>query len=247
MRPALEKKVSERPVPTSKVGPNLRKAFDRLEGEHLHITRETRDSIIAHRAKTVKGVPDQGAIVPFGQWLADPKAVDADGNPLYKRQLSEMVGHLEKAPAGEFKHKADIREANVQHLKALQGKTLDKPYEAALKVAKDKANLEPELVKHGIYAPETIKIAKAIPAFRFHFRDQDPFVEPTIKPGESPFKLGGPNGKPVPVDEVYRQLKQTHGIDEKQLSFTTTKPFENGNAAYRSGASPAGRRCPKAS
>jgi hypothetical protein len=245
VRPALEKKVSATEIPTGRVSPALRKSFDRFEGEHLRVTRATRDSILNHRAKAVKGVPDQGAITPFGQWLANPKALDDVGKPLYKKQLGEMVEHLEKAPPGEFKQEAQVREANVKHLKALQGKSLDKPYAAALQVAKDKAALEPELIKHGVYAPETIKIAKAIPAFRFHFRDQNPFVEPTVTPGESPFKLGGPDGKSIPVDEVYRQLRQTHGIDPKQLSFVSTRPFENGNAAFRSGRVPGGAKLAK--
>jgi hypothetical protein len=247
VRPALEKKITERPIPTSRVGPQLRKSFDRFEGEHLRITRATRDSIATHRTQAVKGVPNKGAIVPFGQWLADPKALDEAGKPLAQKQLGEMAKHLEKAPAGEFKHEADIREANLKHVKALQGQAgnLSKAYEAAKQVAKDKAALEPELVKHGVYTPETIKIAKAVLAFRFHFRDQNPFVEPTVKPGESPFKLGGPEGRPISVDEVYKRLEQEHGIKPDQLSFTTTRPFENGNAAFRSGRQPGGAKVAK--
>lgn len=245
VRPALEKKITPKPIPTGRVGPNLRKAYDRFEGEHLRITRATRDSIINHRQKAIKGVPDQGAVVPFGQWLAHPKALDEAGKPLYQKHLTEMAQHLEQVPPGEFKQEAAIREANLAHVKALQGKNLTPAYEAAMRVAKDKTALEPELIKHGVYAPETIKIAKAIPAFRFHFRDQNPFIEPTIKPGESPFKLGGPEGRTIPVDEVYRQLKQTHGINPEQLSFVSTRPFENGNAAFRTGHTPGGAKVSK--
>jgi hypothetical protein len=245
VRPALEKKISQRPIPTSRAGSQLRKSFDRFEGEHLRVTRATRDSIAAHRAKTVKGVPNQGAIVPFNQWLADPKVLGEDGKPLYQKQLGDMIEHLEKAPAGEFKQEAEIRQANVKHLQGLQGRDLSKAYGAAKVVAKDKADLEPELVKHGVYSPQTIKIAKVVPAFQFHFRDENPFVEPTVKEGESPFKLGGPKGKPISVDEVYRRLEQEHGIKPDQLSFTTTRPFQSGTAPFRSGRAPGGAKLAK--
>jgi hypothetical protein len=245
VRPMLERKASERPIPTRSVSPSLREAYDRFEGEHLRITRATRDSVLQHRAKTVKGVKNQGAIVPFGQWLSDPRAINPEtGNPLVGGHLQEAIEHFSKPPPGEFPHEAKIREANVAHLKGLQGRDLQPAYRAALKVASDKRDLEPELIKHRVYTPETIRIAKLIPAFRFHFRGQSPFVDTAAKPGESPFRLGGPEGTPISVDEVARQL-EAKGVHEKQLSFNSTRPFQNGNAAYRTGHTPGGANVAK--
>ncbi len=244
VRPALEKKATARPIPTGRVSPNLRKSFDRFEGEHLAITRRTRDTIAHNHAKTVGKTPNNGAMVPFGQWLADPKAVDEAGNNLHQSQLQEMIDHLKAPLAGEHAHEAQIREANVKHLEGLKGKDLSKAYQTSLKVAADKRALEPELIKHKVYTPETIRAAKLIPAFRFHFRDQNPFVDTTVPHGESPFRLGGPEGKTIAVGDVAKQL-EAKGIHENQLSFTTTRPFQNGNAPFRTGRSPGGAKVAK--
>src|SRR5262249_42450267 len=111
-------------------------------------------------------------------------------------------------------------------------------YAAAQEIARSKAALEPFLEQHGIYTPERMRIAKLIPAFHMHFRDQDPFVDTTVGPGESPFRLGG---KEVSVNEVAKKL-EAKGVHEDQLAFSTTKPFQSETAAYRSGRVPGGRR-----
>lgn len=242
VRPALEKRVTAKPVPAGRISPSLRKSFDRFEGEHLRITRASRDQVIHDHVKTLKGTDRQGAIVPFGQWLADPKAINpATGVKFATEHLNEAIKHFSKAPPHEFPEEAAIRKANVEHLKALQGRDLTKAYGAAQKIAADKRALEPELVKHGVYTPETIRAAKLVPAFQFHFRDQNPFVDTSAPIGESPFHLGGPEGRQIPVDEVAKKLEEK-GIHEKQLSFVTTRPFQNGNAPFRSGRIPGGAK-----
>jgi hypothetical protein len=245
VRPAVEKKVSAKPIPAGRVSPNLRRAYDRFEGEHLAITRATREGIAHHYNQTVGKTPVNGAVVPFGQWLADPKVINPETKvPFAREHLQEAVDHFSKAPKGEFAQEAKIREANVAHLKGLQGKDLNKPYQASLQVAREKRALEPELVKHRVYDPETIRAAKLIPAFRFHFRDQNPFVDTTVQKGESPFRLGGPEGKPIAVDQVAKQL-EAKGVHENQLSFVSTRPFQNGNAAFRTGYTPGGAKVAK--
>lgn len=242
IRPAVERKFTERRIPTSKVSQNLRRAFDRFEGEHLRVTRQTRDLVSKRHHETVKGVANKGAIVPFGQWLADPSVINRDtGRAFAAEHLDEMIAHLRNPPEGEFPQEAAIREANLKHLEGLRGKNLSQAHEAAMQVAADKRALEPELVKHRVYTPETIRAAKLIPAFQFHFRNENPWVEPTVPVGESPFRL---NGQPVPVDEVAQKLAEK-GVNENQLSFVSTRPFQNANSAFRSGRIPGGAKVAK--
>lgn len=253
VRKMVERKLDQKPPSKAQITKGLRKHYDRTESSLLRISRATREDTRTRRAQAIKQgrrqIAGTNAIVPHAQWLADPSVLDAHGKPIYQQQLSEMVSHLSEPRPGEMPHEAAIREANrdyYQHLRedSKYHASPQQAYQSTLKLAADKRSLEPELEKHGIYTKDQMRTAKAIPAFQFHFRDQNPFVEPIVREGQSPFKLGGPEGKNVSVDEVYKKL-EAKGVHEKQLAFVSTRPFENKNAAFRSGHTPGGARVAK--
>jgi hypothetical protein len=253
VRKMVERKADEKPPSSAKVSAGLRKHYDRTESSLLRISRASRQDVQNVRAAAIRSgrskIAGVDAVVPHAQFLADPSVLDKSGHPLYQQQISDMVQHLSLPRENELPHEAAIREANRDYFQRLRedpkyNANPQAAYKSTLKLAADKRALEPQLEKHGIYSKEQMRTAKVIPAFQFHFRDQLPWVEPTVKEGESPFKLGGPEGKPISVDEVYKRL-EAKGVHEKQLAFTTTRPFENKNAAFRSGHTPGGAKVAK--
>lgn len=251
VRKIAERKLDEKPLSEAKVTSGLRQHYDRTESALLRISRSTRNDVqnarhAAIKASRTRKIAGVDAVVPHGQFLADPAVLDKHGEPLYRKQLTEMVQHLSQPRDGELPQEAHMREANRDYFQRLREDphyhaNPQQAYKATLKLAADKRALEPQLVKHGIYTKDQIRTAKVIPAFQFHFRNQNPFVDTTVPVGESPFKL---NGRTVPVDAVYKKL-EAKGVHEKQLSFVTTRPFENKNAAFRSGHTPGGARVAK--
>ncbi len=249
-----------------------RKHYDQTEGSLLRINQNSRSDVINARMKAVKPgrkmVPGTDAISHFG-WgtLSDPKVLNDKGTPVYRDQLSQLVEHHSKPVPGESVTQKDTREANMVHAqKLLEDPAFERnphaAYDAAMKTAADKRALEPELIKHGIYTKDQMRQAKVIPAFQFHWRNEDPFVD--IGAEDSPFTISDGNStnqvyaelkakakaelkakggkakaelkakggrKTLSTNQVYAELK-AKGIDPDQLSFTTTKPFQNPNAAY---------------
>ncbi len=215
-----------------------RRHYDQTEGSLLRINQNSRADVINKRMEGMKKVPGKDAIAHFG-WgtLSDPKVLNEEGNPVYRDQLSQLVEHHSKPVEGETLPQKENREANMVHAQKLLEdpafeKNPDAAYKAALKVAADKRALEPDLEKHGVYTKQQMREAKVKAAFQFHYRDQNPWVEPAKKGSEgSVFKLGGPEGRHIPVSQIYSEL-QRKGVDPDQLSFTTTKPFVNPDRAY---------------
>ncbi len=280
VRKMVEQKLDKKPLSEAKVTAGLRKHYDRTESSLLRITRASRQDVLNKRQAAIGGhktIAGKDAVVPHGQWLADPSVLDRNGVPLYQTHLKEMVAHLSQPRRGELPHEAAAREANRDYFQNLREDSKyhanpDKAYQASLKLAQDKRALEPQLEQHGVYTKEQMRAAKVIPAFQFHFRNQDPFVDTTFKEGESPFSIAAPrpaerlpaageSRAPVPlerrgaageaaprrqmsIDQVYKQL-EAQGVHEHQLSFVSTRPFQNPNAAFRSGHTPGGAKVAK--
>jgi hypothetical protein len=224
-----------------KLSSDYRKHFDRTEGALLRINRNSRADVMDQRMKAVhegrKPVPgvDAHNLHSWGV-LADPSVLNAEGTPLHRDQLSQLVEHHTKAVKGESLAEKTQRIAVRDHAQRL----LDDPayeknphavYQAALRTAADKRALEPELVKHQIYTPEQMRTAKVIPAFQFHYRNQDPFVDTGTQ--DSPFTISdGKGGRTtLSTDQVYKELER-QGVKPDQLSFTSTRPFQNENSAF---------------
>lgn len=215
-----------------------RKHYDQTEGSLLRINQNSRSDVINKRMGGMKNVPGKDAIAHFG-WgtLSDPKVLNDEGTPVYRDQLSQLVEHHSKPVEDESLAQKQNREANMVHAqKLLEDKAFEQnphaAYKAALKVAADKRALEPDLEKHGVYSKQQMREAKVKAAFQFHYRDQNPWVEPAKTGSEgSVFKIGGKDGQHVPVSKIYAEL-QRKGVNPDQLSFTTTKPFQNPDRAF---------------
>ncbi len=244
VRPKIEKKLSAKEMSEGKAKAVLGRNFDQLEAEALAATRHSREQIHHEYHKLLKSVPGVEAVSHFASGLlADPKILTKDGTPLYRKQLGEAIEHYSQAPPHEMPDHAAMRTEVRAHLVALQHDRAfhanpSKAYAIAQKIAARKAKLEPELKQHHVYAGETMRIAKLVKPFRYHFRNQDAFVEPNSKIGESPFRL---NGKEVSVSDVTRKL-EAHGIHEDQLAFSSTRPFQTDAQAFLSGRRPAGAK-----
>src|SRR5439155_1097645 len=153
VRPALEKRVTFRPVAEGRITPRLRQAIDRFEGEQLRITRADRDRILReHHKLTKQAGPGHEAMTSFGQWLADPNAIDpGTGKPFYRAQLQDAIDHYSHRPPSELPDEKVVRETVVGHLKNLQHLShadMQRAYKASLTQAEKKRALEPELEKH---------------------------------------------------------------------------------------------------
>lgn len=257
VRKMAEQKISEKPLSADRVSAKLKQHYDRTEASLLRISRSSRAKVLQMRdaaIKTGRGtgrrtIPGVDAVTPHAQWLADPSVMNEHGTPLHRDQLSEMVEHLAQPSRDELPQEAQAREDAMRHYQALlenqRYEANPQPaYSSALKLAQEKRALEPQLERHGVYTAQQMRAAKAIPAFQFHFRAQDPWVEPSTEPGATPFRLGGPEGKPISVDDVYKQL-ETKGVHESQLAFVSTRPFQNKNAPFRSGHFPGGAKTSK--
>ncbi len=169
----------------------LKKHYDRTEGSLLRIQRANKTKVMNDRFKdisfgkgpTKKVIPGVDAINLYSKGvLSDPSVLNDHGTPLYRDQLSQLVEHHAQPVEGENIAEKALRESNMEYAQRLLEdksfyKNPDKAYKAALSVSKDKATLEPDLVKHGVYTPEQMRTAKIVPAFQFHFRDQEPFVD----------------------------------------------------------------------
>ncbi len=241
VRAKTEAKLAAKPMPETKAGHVLKRNFDQLESEALAATRASREKIGHDYHKMLKE-PGSETVGHFGSGLlADPKVLAKDGTPLYRKQLAEAIEHFSKAPKDELPaHEATRLEVRA-HLVALQHEPhsyFEKGFQTAKTIAARKRALEPEMKQHHIYAGETMRIAKLVKPFRYHFRNQDAFVEPNSAIGESPFRL---NGKEVPVSEVARKL-EAHGVHEDQLSFASTKPFQTEGESFVSGRKVAGAK-----
>lgn len=243
-RPKVEKRLSARQMTEPHAARVLKRNFDQFEAEALSATRQSREQIGHDYHKMLNKVPGVEAVGHFASGLlADPKVLAKDGTPLYRHQLAEAIEHYSQAPKDELPAAARQREEVRAHLVALNNDKAfhanpDAAYKLSQQIAERKNALEPELKTHRVYAGETMRIAKLVKPFRYHFRNQDPFVDTTTVKGESPFRL---NGKEVSVSDVARRL-EAHGVHENQLSFASTKPFQTEGEAFVSGRKPAGAK-----
>ncbi len=256
VRSEIEKRYGNKPISPTATSRKLKNHFNRLEGETLRIDRATREEARKYihgftKASKTRRIPGHHAINPFNHGLlADPKILDKNGVPLYRKQLAEAIEHYSKTPEMEHPETRAMREQLVEHLKELEGSSAFEAnphaaYEAAKGVAEAKRAQEPELAEHGVYTAHTMRVAKLKKAFLFHYRDQGAHVEPVLKEaGESPFRLGGPEGRTVPVDEVVAKLK-AKGVAEKQLGFISTRPMQRPEQAFRTGRAAGGARIAK--
>ncbi len=256
VRSQIEKAIGNKPIPPHATPRKIKGHVNRLEGESLRIENATREEARKQinsftKASKTRRVPGHHAINQFNVGLlADPRILDREGKPLYRKQLAEAIEHYSKTPKEEQPEIRAMRDQLVQHLKELEGSVAFEAnphaaYKGALGTAKAKAAQEPELAEHGVYTPQTMRVAKLKKAFMFHFRDEGAHVEPVLKEaGESPFRLGGPEGRTVPVDEVVAKLK-AKGVSEKQLAFVSTRPLARDSQAYVGGRRPGGAKVSK--
>jgi hypothetical protein len=233
-----------------KLSQKLRQHYDRTEGSLLRINRNHRSDIADARMKAVhtgtlrpKPIPGIDAVSHFARGvLSDPKVLSEHGEPVYRDQLSKLVeDHTARMTDPNSRLtpvQKQLLEVNRNHAqRLLEDRSFQRDpnqaYEAAQKLAADKARLEPDLQKAGIYTAKQMRTAKAIPAFQFHWSDQEPWVD--TNPTHDTFTISdGKGGRTVlPIDQVYKELERK-GVHEKQLGFISTKPFENPNAAFNS-------------